>query len=60
VVYIKVSDINASCAKAKDLGGKIPEGFPFDLPTGGSIALVNDPSSHPIGMYCNTAVGGKS
>src|SRR3954468_24158618 len=28
VVYIQVSDLPASCKKAKELGGTIPEGFP--------------------------------
>jgi len=52
VVYIQVEDIRASCKKAQELGGKIPPGFPFDLPGGiGAIALVSDPSGHPIGMY---------
>src|SRR5262252_1217693 len=27
VVYVQVSDIRASCAKAKELGGMIPPGF---------------------------------
>ena len=30
VVYIQVSDLLASCKKAKELGGTIPEGFPFN------------------------------
>jgi predicted enzyme related to lactoylglutathione lyase len=52
VVYIQVSDLNASCKKATALGGKIPPGFPFDLPGGkGAIAILADPSGHPIGMY---------
>jgi predicted enzyme related to lactoylglutathione lyase len=52
VVYIQVTDLPASCAKAKDLGGTVPPGFPFDLPDGaGAIALVVDPSGHPVGLY---------
>lgn len=55
VVYVQVADIQASCKKAKELGGTIPEGFPFDLPDGiGAIALVVDPSGHPIGLYSRT------
>lgn len=52
VVYVQVTDIQASCKKAKELGGTIVPGFPFDLPDGiGAIALVVDPSGHPVGMY---------
>ena len=52
VVYLQVDDLPASCKKAKDLGGKIPPGFPFDLPKGiGAIALATDPSGQPVGLY---------
>lgn len=55
VVYIQVSELEASCKKAKELGGTIPPGFPFNLPDGiGAIALVLDPSGHPIGLYSRT------
>ncbi len=55
VVYIQVSDLPGKCAKAKELGGMIPPGFPFDLPGDkGAIAVVADPSGHPIGMYSRT------
>ena len=55
VVYIQVSDLPASCVKAKELGGMIPPGFPFDLPDDkGAIAIVADPAGHPIGMYSRT------
>ena len=55
VVYVQVSDIQASCKKAKELGGTIPPGFPFNLPDGiGAIALVVDPAGHPIGLYSRT------
>lgn len=55
VVYVQVTDIQASCKKAKELGGTIPDGFPFNLPDGiGAIALVIDPSGHPIGLYSRT------
>ena len=55
VVYIQVSDLPASCAKAKELGGVIPPGFPFDLfDDKGAIAIVADPAGHPIGMYSRT------
>jgi predicted enzyme related to lactoylglutathione lyase len=61
VVYIQVVDILASCAAAKELGGTIPPGFPFDLPGGiGAIALVVDPAGHPIGMYSRTPMAPKT
>jgi predicted enzyme related to lactoylglutathione lyase len=57
VVYIQVKDMPASCAKAKELGGTIVPGFPFDLTDDrGAIALVVDPAGHPIGMYSRTAL----
>ena len=33
VVYVQVTDIQASCKKARELGGTIPPGFPFNPPT---------------------------
>jgi len=61
VVYVQVSDIQASCRKAKDLGGMIPPGFPFNLPDGtGAIALVVDPAGHPVGMYSKTLLPPRS
>lgn len=57
VVYIQVSDLPASCAKAKELGGMIPPGFPFDLSDDkGAVAVVADPAGHPIGMYSRTSL----
>ena len=55
VVYIQVKDMTASCAKAKELGGTIPPGFPFNLNDDrGAVGLVVDPAGHPIGMYSRT------
>lgn len=55
VVYIQVADLPASCKLAKELGAKIPPGFPFDLDEGrGAIGLFTDPSGHPMGMYSRT------
>jgi uncharacterized protein len=52
VVYVQVADMRASCQKALELGGVIPPGFPFDLSDGrGAIALVVDPTGHPVGLY---------
>ena len=52
VVYVQVADITASSKRARDLGGTVIPGFPFNLPDGtGAISLVVDPSGHPVGMY---------
>jgi predicted enzyme related to lactoylglutathione lyase len=52
VVYVQVTDIQASCKKASQLGGTVVPGFPFNLPDGiGAIGLVADPAGHPIGLY---------
>lgn len=57
VVYVQVTDIQASCKKAKELGGTVIPGFPFNLPDGtGAIGLVLDPSGHPMGMYSRTPI----
>jgi predicted enzyme related to lactoylglutathione lyase len=57
VVYVQVTDIEVSCKMATELGGTIPPGFPFNLPDGiGAIALVVDPSGHPVGMYSRTSL----
>ena len=57
VVYVQVTDIQASCKKAKELGGTIPPGFPFNLSDGrGAIALVADPAGHPVGLYSRTPI----
>ena len=57
VVYIQVKDLPALCGKAKELGGTVVPGFPFNLEDGrGAIALVVDPAGHPIGMYSRTAL----
>lgn len=55
VVYVQVNDLQASCDKSKALGATIAPGFPFNLPDNtGAIALILDPSGHPIGMYSRT------
>lgn len=55
MLYIQVGNILTACNKAKQLGGTVPEGFPFNLPNDrGSIALVADPTGHTIGMYSRT------
>lgn len=55
VIYVQVTDLQATCEKARELGGTIPPGFPFNLPGGiGAIALVVEPGGHPIGLYSRT------
>ena len=55
VIYVQVTDIQTSCKKSKELGGTVAPGFPFNLPGGiGAIALVLDPTGHPVGMYSRT------
>jgi len=55
VIYVQVTDIQASCRKSKELGGTVAPGFPFNLPDGiGAIALVLDPTGHPVGLYSRT------
>lgn len=57
IVYVQVADLPASCKRARELGGSVPPGFPFNLPDGiGAIALIVDPTGHPIGMYSRTPV----
>jgi len=60
VVYVQVTDIQASCNKAKELGGTVVPGFPFNLTDGiGAIGLVVDPAGHPVGMYSRTPLASK-
>jgi uncharacterized protein len=55
VVYVQVSDLQASCNKSKELGGTLVPGFPFNLSDRpGAIALILDPAGHPLGMYSRT------
>ena len=45
VVYVQVTDIQASCKKAKGRGWTVVPGFPFDLPDcRGAVGLFPDPS----------------
>ncbi|HSL20119.1 MAG TPA: hypothetical protein VK886_01195 [Vicinamibacterales bacterium] len=55
VVYVQVTDIQARCKRAGELGGTVPAGFPFNLTERiGAVAVVLDPSGHPVGMYSRT------
>src|SRR5262245_31407260 len=55
VVYVQVTDIQASCRKVNQLGGTVVPGFSFNLPDGiGAIAVIVDPAGHPVGLYSRT------
>jgi predicted enzyme related to lactoylglutathione lyase len=55
VVYVQVTDVEVSLRKARELGGTIVAGFPFNLPdNGGAVGLFLDPSGHPLGLYSRT------
>jgi predicted enzyme related to lactoylglutathione lyase len=55
VVYVQVTDIQASCKKAKELGATVVPGFPFNLADGiGAIAVIVGPGEHPVGLYSRT------
>ncbi|MEO5987369.1 MAG: VOC family protein [Candidatus Eisenbacteria bacterium] len=57
VVYVQVSDIQASCRKARELGGTVVPGFPFNLSDRtGAIGLALDPVGHPVGLYSRTPI----
>jgi predicted enzyme related to lactoylglutathione lyase len=57
VVYVQVADIQAACAKAKELGAAVIPGFPFNLTDRtGAIGLFVDPAGHPMGMYSRTPI----
>ena len=57
VVYVQVTDVQASCKKAIDLGGTLVPGFPFNLSNGtGAIGLIADPAGHPLGLYSRTPI----
>ena len=57
VVYIQVEDVRKSVESARALGATVPPGFPFNLPDGiAAIALITDPTGHPLGLYSRTPI----
>ena len=50
VAYITVEDVDATAAKAVELGGKIVLS-PLDVPNVGRIAVLLDPQNAPIGIF---------
>lgn len=49
MAYISVADVDASCAKVADLGGKVCVP-PFDVAGVGRIAVINDPTGATISL----------
>ena len=48
--YIQVDDIQDSCAKVSELGGKVWKG-PFEVPEVGRLAIVCDPQGAFFGLW---------
>ena len=48
--YVNVEDADATCAKAIELGGSVFQ-EPFDIPDGGRIAVIADPSQAAICVF---------
>jgi predicted enzyme related to lactoylglutathione lyase len=51
ILYFEVDDLDASCAKAESLGGRIvaaPSALPNNF---GSIALISDLDGNTLGLY---------
>ena len=50
IAYVNVGDVDATAAKAVELGGRVV--LPaMDIPTVGRIAVVLDPQEAPIGLF---------
>lgn len=47
VLYFQVRDLRASLDKAATLGGEVTR-EPFDIPTGQTLAWINDPEGNPV------------
>ena len=50
LAYVTVDDVDATAAKAANLGAKIVMD-PFDVPTVGRIAVLVDPQGASIGLF---------
>jgi uncharacterized protein len=49
MAYLAVDDVDASCAAAQTLGGKVCVA-PFDVPNVGRIAVINDPTGAAVSL----------
>lgn len=47
LLYVQVRDLNASLARARELGADVVA-EPFDVPGGPTLAAVNDPEGNPL------------
>lgn len=47
--YVTVNDVDATCARAVELGGKVANG-PFDIPEVGRMAVIIDPQGAAINV----------
>jgi predicted enzyme related to lactoylglutathione lyase len=54
VVYLGTSDVDATVARAKELGGTVDR-EPFDVPTVGRLAFVTDPTGAAFGLFQPTS-----
>lgn len=50
IAYVNVEDVDATAAKAADLGGRVVLS-PMEVPTVGRLAVVLDPQGAPIGVF---------
>jgi len=54
--YVEVDDVDARCGKIAAAGGKIIRP-PFDIPTVGRIAIVEDPTGAVVGWMTSVPQG---
>jgi predicted enzyme related to lactoylglutathione lyase len=50
LAYMQVEDVDASVARAKELGGRVLKGA-WDIPTVGRVAMVSDPQGAPFAFF---------
>ena len=50
VTYLATDDVDATAAKAQELGGKVVQPA-FDVPTVGRIAIIVDPTGAAVGLF---------
>ncbi|MEM7095908.1 MAG: VOC family protein [Actinomycetota bacterium] len=56
-IYVNVADADATCAAASKAGGTVMQPA-FDIPGGGRIAVIADPSGAAIGLFEGMADNG--
>jgi hypothetical protein len=50
LAYVAVSDVDASCKKARDLGAKVVM-EPMDIPKVGKFGVIQDPTGATIALF---------